>query len=148
MDSGDARHQTWRRCGFGALPLILRRDQGVRSVSARSTETGTMTDKPPPAIVRTNYRHKPPPKRKTPVAIPMRIVEAKPPQKHLRGAVRRLGGDKGSAPAPEVPRIVTTTRKGRGRFGAVPDMTPEEHQQRGDAAEALFRELARRAREG
>jgi hypothetical protein len=30
----------------------------------------------------------------------------------------------------------------------VPDMTPEEHQQRGDAAEALFRKLTRRVREG
>ena len=26
----------------------------------------------------------------------------------------------------------------------VPDMTPEEHQRRGDAAEALFREMKRR----
>ena len=120
----------------------------MRGVPARSTETGTMTDKPPSAIVRTSYRYKPPPKRKTPVAIPMRIVEAKPPRKHLRGAVRRLGGDKEPAPASEMPRIVTAARKGRGRFGAVPDMTPEEHQQRGDAAEALFRELTRRVREG
>ncbi len=35
----------------------------------------------------------------------------------------------------------------RGKFGNVPDMTPEEHQQRGDAAEALFRELTHRVRE-
>ena len=34
---------------------------------------------------------------------------------------------------------------GRGRFGDVPDMTPEEHQRRGDAADALFREIVRRA---
>ena len=120
----------------------------MRGVPARSTETGTMTDKPPSAIVRTSYRYKPPPKRKTHVAIPMRIVEAKPPQKHLRGAVRRLGGDKGLEPSSAMPKIVTVARKGRGRFGDVPDMTPEEHRQRGDAAEALFRELARRAREG
>jgi hypothetical protein len=33
----------------------------------------------------------------------------------------------------------------RGRFPNVPEMTPEEHQRRGDAAEALFRELVRRA---
>jgi hypothetical protein len=52
------------------------------------------------------------------------------------------------APASEIPRIVTAARKARGRFGDVPDMTPEEHQQRGDAAEALFRELTRRVREG
>jgi hypothetical protein len=28
----------------------------------------------------------------------------------------------------------------------MPDMTPEEHRRRGDAAEALFRELTRRVR--
>jgi hypothetical protein len=33
----------------------------------------------------------------------------------------------------------------RGRLGDVPDMTPEEHKQRGDAAEALFRDLVRQA---
>jgi hypothetical protein len=33
------------------------------------------------------------------------------------------------------------------RFGDVPDMTPEEHQQRGDAAEALFRDIMRRVRD-
>jgi hypothetical protein len=29
----------------------------------------------------------------------------------------------------------------------VPDMTPEEHQRRGDAADAIWRELIRRVRE-
>jgi hypothetical protein len=33
-----------------------------------------------------------------------------------------------------MPKIVTTERKARGRFGNVPDMSSEEHQQRGDAA--------------
>ena len=42
------------------------------------------------------------------------------------------------------PVIVAARNPRRGRFGDVPDMTPEEHQQRGDAAEALFRELTRR----
>jgi hypothetical protein len=42
--------------------------------------------------------------------------------------------------------IVTAKNPRRGRFGDVPDMTPEEHQRRGDAAEALFRELVRRVR--
>ena len=37
----------------------------------------------------------------------------------------------------------------RGGAADVPDVTPEEHRQRGDAADALFRELKRRApREG
>ena len=42
-------------------------------------------------------------------------------------------------------RIVTVRRRGK-RFADVPDMTPEEHQRRGDAAQALWRELVRRAR--
>ena len=41
--------------------------------------------------------------------------------------------------------IVTVTSPRRSRFGDVPDMTPEEHRRRGDAAAALFRELVRRA---
>ena len=46
----------------------------------------------------------------------------------------------------KAPRIVTA-RKPRGRFGDVPDMTEEKHQLRGDAAEALFREIVHRVRE-
>jgi hypothetical protein len=38
---------------------------------------------------------------------------------------------------------IVTTRPRRGR--EVEDLTPEEHRQRGDAADALFRELVRRA---
>ena len=50
-------------------------------------------------------------------------------------------------PRPERrPVIVTAKHPRRGRFGDVPDMTPEEHERRGDAAVALFRELTRRAR--
>jgi hypothetical protein len=44
------------------------------------------------------------------------------------------------------PRIVSA-RTPRGRFADVPDMVPEEHERRGDAADALFRELTRRVRE-
>jgi hypothetical protein len=32
------------------------------------------------------------------------------------------------------------------KFDDLPDMTPEEHERRGDATEALFRELTRRVR--
>ena len=41
------------------------------------------------------------------------------------------------------PSIVTIKRKSR--FGDAPDLTPEEYQRRGDAADALWRELVRRA---
>jgi hypothetical protein len=44
--------------------------------------------------------------------------------------------------------VIVTARKARGRFGDVPDMTPEEHERRGDAAVALFHELMRRVRKG
>ena len=40
--------------------------------------------------------------------------------------------------------IVTAKHPRRhGSFGDVPDMTPEEHKRRGDAADALFREMKR-----
>ena len=32
-------------------------------------------------------------------------------------------------------------------FGEAPELMPEEHQRRGDAADALFREIVRRARD-
>jgi hypothetical protein len=43
--------------------------------------------------------------------------------------------------------IVTAKNPRRGRFGDVPDMTPEEHKRRGDAADALFREMKRQIAE-
>ncbi len=43
------------------------------------------------------------------------------------------------------PRASVTTRAKPRRFGEAPDLTAEEHKQRGDAAEALFAELVRRA---
>jgi hypothetical protein len=42
------------------------------------------------------------------------------------------------------PAIVTIRRKSR--FGDAPDMTPEEHRRRGDAADSLFREVTGRDR--
>jgi hypothetical protein len=52
----------------------------------------------------------------------------------------------GNRQIPETrPVIVTAKNPRRGRFGDVPDMTPEEHERRGDAAEALFRELVHKA---
>jgi hypothetical protein len=43
--------------------------------------------------------------------------------------------------SPRKSAIVTIRKHGSDR---VPDMTPEEHQRRGDAAEAIFREIQRR----
>ena len=40
---------------------------------------------------------------------------------------------------------IVTAKRRPGRFGDVPDMTLEEHRWRGDVADALFREMVRRA---
>ena len=74
------------------------------------------------------------------------IVTPVPMKKQQRGPVIRLGmkgaeavndnGDRKSA-------IVTAKNPRRSRFGEVPDMTREEHKRRGDAADALFREMKR-----
>ena len=42
---------------------------------------------------------------------------------------------------------IVTVKRRPGRFGDVPDLTPEEHRQRGDAADALFRKIVRLATE-
>ena len=39
---------------------------------------------------------------------------------------------------------IVTVRKPQSWRSDVPDMTPEEHQRRGDAADALFREMKRK----
>ena len=55
--------------------------------------------------------------------------------------VRAAAAKKGEARPPAKSAIVTIRKPGK---GYVPDLTPEEHQRRGDAAEALFREMKRR----
>ena len=39
---------------------------------------------------------------------------------------------------------IVTSRKPRSWRSDVPDMTPEEHKRRGDAADAMFREMKRK----
>jgi hypothetical protein len=108
-------------------------------------------------IVTTHYRYKPPPKRKTaPLAGPAVVTPKQKPTvaKKLEPAaaiVRKAkpGNDNRPDPAPlptdgKKSAIVTVKRK-PGRFGDVPDLPPEEHQRRGDAAVAVWRELVRRA---
>jgi hypothetical protein len=97
-------------------------------------------------IVRTEYRRKRPPKRKTPVAIPMRIVTAKKPGPAAPALKEAVTERKRPAQAATITnRIVTAPRKTSTRFGPVQDIDAEEHQRRGDAAVALFREIVRRA---
>jgi hypothetical protein len=103
-------------------------------------------------IVRSDYRPKRAPrkKRKQP-PLAQAIVTPAPMKKGPPRHVTRLGQAEAiesqkQEPAPH-PVIVTPRRKpGTSIFGDAPDMTPEEHRRRGDAAEALFREIVRRAK--
>jgi hypothetical protein len=96
-------------------------------------------------IVHTDYRPKRARKRKKSPPIPQRIVSAKQPRPAIDDAVVTPRRPAAQAAAITVPRIVTTSPKRMTRFGPVQEIDAEEHQRRGDAAEALFKELVRRA---
>jgi hypothetical protein len=97
-------------------------------------------------IVRTDYRPKRARKRKQSPTIPQRIVTAKP---KLAAPTIGKAVTESKRPAQPAtitgPRIVSARNPRAKRLPDVPDMTPEEHQRRGDAAVELFRELTRRA---
>jgi hypothetical protein len=112
-------------------------------------------------IVRTAYRNKRPPKRKQPVALEVPAVVAAKSSRHLTGekaaaeiprhapVFRRKGAVQPSTPREAeraLPAAILTIRKQSARIlppGLLPE-TPEEHRQRGDAADALFREIQHR----
>ena len=96
----------------------------------------------PPVSVNSDYRPKRPPKRKQSVAIPMRIRHSEATEET---PWRTCSADRRQFSEPERPRLVTPSRKTSTRFGPVQDIDAEEHQRRGDAAVALFREIVRRA---
>ena len=78
------------------------------------------------------------PKRKP--AIPADTKKAEPAPAVVRKA--KPGNDNRPDPAPlptDGKRSAIVTVKRKGRFGDVPDMTPEELQRRGDAADAFWR---------
>ena len=107
-----------------------------------------MTDKPS-AIVHTDYRPKRARKRKQSPPIPQRIVSAKQPKPTGPVIDKSVAIPRRPAAQPAAitgPRIVTAPRKHSSRFGPVQDIDAAEHQRRGDAAVALFRELVRRVR--
>jgi hypothetical protein len=112
-------------------------------------------------IVTSTYRYKRPPRKRKAqqAAIPQAVVVkiSKPKQRH----VQRLEEARAALPVTAPPAnddrpaetlsdrptksaIVTIRHRGR-RFADVPDMTPEEHRRVGDLADALFREIVRRA---
>jgi hypothetical protein len=85
-------------------------------------------------IVITHYRYKRPPRKRKAVALEVPAIVKAAPNKQ-----RMIRGDESDAKAaPERSAIVTAKHpRRRSRFGDVPDMTPEEHKRRGDAADAL-----------
>jgi hypothetical protein len=115
-------------------------------------------------IVRTSYRYKRPPRRKTPVALEVPTVitpagkrrrasdEAKAA---LAASIKLPPGDLERKPAiatsrassgvPAKSAIVTVRRRAERDLppGLLAD-TPEEHKRRGDAADAIFRDIVRR----
>jgi hypothetical protein len=48
-------------------------------------------------------------------------------------------------PQPAITERIVSKKRKPGRADGVLDITPEEHKRRGDAADALFHELVRRA---
>jgi hypothetical protein len=113
-------------------------------------------------IVRTSYRYKRPPKRKKPVTIegPAVITAATKRRKAAAEAKAALKASiqlaPGESPTPSRPAsaaaaksAIVTVRRKAARI-IPPDLlpeTPEEHRRRGDAADALFREIQRRIAE-
>ena len=66
------------------------------------------------AIVRTHYRYRRPPWKRKP-----------------------------NPAALATPTVVTVRRRKHASLAQVPEMTPEEHKRRGDAADAMFQEMKR-----
>ena len=94
-----------------------------------------------PAIVTTTYRYKRPPRKRK--AVPLVAIvkrKAKPELKKTLHDARFIP----PANDDRKPAIVTAQRPGARSLVDVPDMKLEEHQRRGEAADALFREIVRR----
>ena len=129
---------------------VLTRAVPNRCLSGCVPATTGVKIKPSSAIVHTDYRPKRARKRKQSPPIPRRIVSAKQPKPSGPAIDKAIAAPRRSsaaqAAAITAPRIVTASPKRMTRFGPVQEMDAEEHQRRGDAAEALFRELVRRAR--
>ena len=126
-------------------------------------------------IVTTHYRYKRPPRKRKAVALEAPAIITTKSSRRPVGGTEETAAEVQRAPVPEregavqpstsraaervispphhstspanydrQPAIITARRRGK-RFGDAPDLTPEEHKLRGDAADALWRELVRRA---
>jgi hypothetical protein len=106
-------------------------------------------------VVTTHCRYKRPRRRKQAVALEVpEVVKAADPAKvhtSVRPAPKTPPPAIDDGPAEPASRdaarkpAIVTARKPGARYATVPDMTPEEHRRRGDAAQALWRGLMRRA---
>src|SRR4051812_825370 len=95
-------------------------------------------------IVTTSYRYKRPPrKRRKAVALEVPAIVTGDSKRSPKLPTEPAGGSPTNDDAKSA--IVTARKPTSGRFGTAPDLTPEEHQRRGDAADALFQELVRLA---
>jgi hypothetical protein len=110
-------------------------------------------------IVRTHYRYKRPPRKRKPVVleVPAVITTASKRKRAsaeakaaLAASLKQAPGEPERKPVSAPPRAakaaILTIRRQAARIippGLLPE-TPEEHKRRGDAADALWRELVRR----
>jgi hypothetical protein len=103
-----------------------------------------------PRIVTATYRYKRPPRKRK--AVPLEgpaIVRrdwAKPETPPAPANDDRKSAETSSRRGAK--SAIVTAKRRQGRFGDAPDLTPEEHQRRGDAADRLFREIVRLATAG
>ena len=98
-------------------------------------------------IVTTHYRPKRPRKRK---AVALEVPAITPGKGRAGNDNRAEAPAVNSADPAGIIRSATIVRTRSRRasvFGDAPDMTPEEHRRRGDAADAIFREMKRKIAE-
>jgi hypothetical protein len=101
-------------------------------------------------IVRTAYRYKRPPRRKKAVALDVPVVvkaasTRSRPKPAPAAPQPPANDDRTPPPPPAASAIVTIRSRKHARLAhLLADLTPEEVQRRGDAADALWRELVRR----
>ena len=97
-------------------------------------------------IVRTAYRYKRPPRKRKAAALEVpAVVKAADPAK---AGKRAKPAPPESTPAADTRKsviVAVRSRKGAMLAHLLEDLTPQELQRRGDAADALFREIVRRA---
>ena len=130
----------------GALPAHLPRVELVVDVEDKACPCcgGTLhvIGVGPKDLVTSTYCYKRPPRKRKAVAVGGAGDRAKA-RRPARGQTRShtaAANDEGQA-------AIVTAKRRPGGFGEVPDMAPEEHQRRGEAANTLFREIVRRATE-